>query len=648
MHLVESRTATIAWQSFRPVEGSLVEAFDASGLLDSPAGKHGFLQVKDGRFAFEDGTPVRFFGVNIQAPEALPAHEQAERVAERLAQLGVDLVRLHHLDAPWAEPNIFDPTVDDTQHLSAESLDRLDYFIAQLKQRGIYVYLDLLVHREFRRGDQVPKYRRLEGGAKIVAQYHPRLIQLQKQYARDLLTHYNPYTKSRLVDEPAMALVELINESSLLLSTSHWSKTPSVYLDELGRLWREYTAGQGVDEFDPRSKRYLNHDDPLTQEFYAKLQLRYFEELQEYLRQLGLKVPIAGSNKNVFLRAGGIEGWDLLTNASMDFIDRHAYWDHPQGGFGDLVKFHNQPLTEAVDRHNPLVKLSVQRVAGKPFVVSEWNVAWPNEYRAVGPMLMAAYALFQDWDGLLLFNYQGDLAPSRITSNFDVSTKPELWLQLPTVARLFHRRDVQPAQQRLGYPLMSQAVIPAPLALLHGLEWTIERSTSMREPDVPTASSWASDTGELRWDAAQGVVVIETANTQAVLGRLGGRSLALRDVTVRLDTPFACVLVTSLDDQPIGRSRHLLLTTVARSENTGTVYNATRTVLRDSGTDPILMEPVVGVASFPLWEREVPAVFALDAGGRRASEAAIRMTDRTVDIQIGQGHVYEIVYEEPS
>ena len=38
---------------------------NVSFLNHKPAGKHGFLRVEDGNFVFEDGTPVRWFGLNV-------------------------------------------------------------------------------------------------------------------------------------------------------------------------------------------------------------------------------------------------------------------------------------------------------------------------------------------------------------------------------------------------------------------------------------------------------------------------------------------------------------------------------------------------------------------------------------------------------
>ena len=60
-------------------------AADFSHLLDAPAGKHGFVRVKDGHFYFEDGTRIRFLGFNMAARSNTPNHETAEKLAARFA-----------------------------------------------------------------------------------------------------------------------------------------------------------------------------------------------------------------------------------------------------------------------------------------------------------------------------------------------------------------------------------------------------------------------------------------------------------------------------------------------------------------------------------------------------------------------------------
>ena len=73
---------------------------DYSYLLDAPAGKHGFVTTKSGHFYFEDGTRAKFLGFNVAARSNTPDHKTAERLAERFASMGVNVIRLHAADAP--------------------------------------------------------------------------------------------------------------------------------------------------------------------------------------------------------------------------------------------------------------------------------------------------------------------------------------------------------------------------------------------------------------------------------------------------------------------------------------------------------------------------------------------------------------------
>ena len=45
--------------------------------------------------------------------------------------------------------------------------------------------------------------------------------------------------------------------------------------------------------------------------------------MYDFLRSLGVKALITGSNHWDMWDA------DIKANASLDFIDRHSYWDHP-------------------------------------------------------------------------------------------------------------------------------------------------------------------------------------------------------------------------------------------------------------------------------------------------------------------------------
>ena len=129
-------------------------------LLDAPAGKHGFIRVEDGRFV-NDAGPVRLHATNLTGPANFPTHEQADKLAARLARFGINCVRLHYFDAEYGnfmtekETGIFgkggslpdaftaDPTVPIP--FAPEQVDRQDYLIAALKRRGIYVDINLHV-----------------------------------------------------------------------------------------------------------------------------------------------------------------------------------------------------------------------------------------------------------------------------------------------------------------------------------------------------------------------------------------------------------------------------------------------------------------------------------------------------------------------
>ncbi len=77
---------------------------------EKPAGKHGFLTIKDDRMIFEDGTTARFFGTLFNSEMNFCSHDHAEKTAKRLAKFGTNIVRLHQMDADSACPNIFNFT----------------------------------------------------------------------------------------------------------------------------------------------------------------------------------------------------------------------------------------------------------------------------------------------------------------------------------------------------------------------------------------------------------------------------------------------------------------------------------------------------------------------------------------------------------
>ncbi len=236
---------TVAW------DDSLENNIDISNIvLDAPAGEHGFVKIKEGHFYFEDGLRTRFWGINLTFKGCFPEKAVADKTAEHLAKYGFNLVRLHHMDTIRSPSGIISRESDDTQVIDDEQLDRMDYFIHKLKENGIYVNINLHVGREFTEEDGVVDAELLPDLSKIVTIFDDRLIELQKDYAKKLLRHYNPYTEKRYCDDPVIAMVEITNENSLfpawqdgaLLGAEgdHFKALPEYYVEELDLKWNEW------------------------------------------------------------------------------------------------------------------------------------------------------------------------------------------------------------------------------------------------------------------------------------------------------------------------------------------------------------------------------------------------------------------------
>ena len=164
-----------------------------------------------------------------------------------MAKFGINCVRFHHMDMFSAPAGIF---AKDGVTLDPERLDRLDYFIAQLKARGIYTNLNLHVSRTYPDRPKAEKQGN-ENYDKGVDNFAAAQIALQKDFARDLLTHVNPYTKTAYAQEPAVALIEINNENALLFSwqTGALDKAAAPYRAELGELWTKWLREKyGSDE----------------------------------------------------------------------------------------------------------------------------------------------------------------------------------------------------------------------------------------------------------------------------------------------------------------------------------------------------------------------------------------------------------------
>ena len=97
------------WFAFQPSKEVVPGVIDMDRWLDGPAGKHGGVRIVKDAFAFEDGTPIKFWGVNLSYTASAPDKETADFTSARYAKYGVNAVRMHKFSYPTGQGGIGDP-----------------------------------------------------------------------------------------------------------------------------------------------------------------------------------------------------------------------------------------------------------------------------------------------------------------------------------------------------------------------------------------------------------------------------------------------------------------------------------------------------------------------------------------------------------
>ncbi|MBO3841735.1 MAG: carbohydrate binding domain-containing protein [Candidatus Brockarchaeota archaeon] len=237
---------------YLPWDDSEQTAISMSSRLHKPAGSLGHVYVGEDGHLYVNGGKVKFLGVNICGGACFPEKDEAEKIAGRLAKFGVNVVRFHHMDANWEAFNIFDKTTGGTRRLNKDALDRLDYFISKLKENGIYVDLNLLVSRRFTAADGLPREVETVGwkDQQVLGFFTDEVKDLEKEYARQLLTHLNPYTGMTYAEDPAVAFVEIVNEQGLIHSWlgGVFDRLPQVFRNRLQEKWNAHLGSKYVSD----------------------------------------------------------------------------------------------------------------------------------------------------------------------------------------------------------------------------------------------------------------------------------------------------------------------------------------------------------------------------------------------------------------
>lgn len=593
---------------------------------ERPAGKHGFIHADGDDLRFEDGTIGKFWGVNFNGGACFPSHEYAPKVARRLAQVGCNIVRFHQLDAEWDTPNIFSFTkgrrVTTTRVLDERSLDALDYLIYCLKEEGIYCYLDMTTYRKYKEGDDVPFYEELFDNARPWSNTSPRLIELQKEFATQIWSHYNPYTKLEYRNDPVFILTEITNENDLFVNSDAKSRffiKSAYYENEFRCQFRDFLTQNNM-EYDWEHCDLFTKDEPMVL-FKIDITKKYYQQMYNHMRSIGVKVPITGTN---WTHTTGL----IKAHEDMDFTDSHHYFYEWTWGNTERVCSHKN-ITSVPQVFPNLAKA---KLANKPFFVSEWDTPWPNAFRAEGPIYYAAVAALQNWSGLAIHTYayctrleNMDILGRELSSPvggvpyregiFSIWNDPAKFGLFYHSALILRRGDISPANTKVA--VQAKALEKTVLAAFRGgleqhrLATTFDEAlpekydlTVQEEDTIPheVPGKIVSDNGQMWRDLKRQIGVIDTPRSKVFYGMIGkGGSTASTKLRTPKDihangmsvdcyTDFGVIALSSLSDTPIESSDNMLLSAIGRARNTGAQFDGDKMI--DVGHAPIMSEVI--------------------------------------------------------
>lgn len=562
---------------------------DLSFLNHKPAGALGRVSAQGSDLIFADGTPARFWGINLQAYALFRTkQEHIKAHAKRIAALGFNLVRIHHHDSNWVSPNIFGKKAPATTQLYPPSQRQLDLWISALKAVGVYIWLDLHVGRRVTAQDEIEDFEEIAKGnvdadirgfSYVSQTIQQRMLEFQKSY----LSHVNSITGLSYAEDPAIIAVQISNENDLthhfgnsLLPNKGVPAHSAIYMS----LAQQFAKENGLNSRE--IWQAWEHGSPKI--FLNDLEHRFNERMIAGIKATGFSGLIATTSSWGRMSVAGLPS---LTSGSI--IDIHSY-GHPD-------EIGNDPrITPGL-----LDWIAAGHVTGMPLSISEWNVApFPVEDRFITPLRMATSAAHQGWDAPIVYGYaQQPLNKTLQPSNWDIASDPGMIAMMPAAALLYRQGHIRPAKQTYVLRLEPDAFFGAKITpeTSVAIRTLLEQSQLMIElPETPTlpwltpvsagskailvtdpnrsylpkdATEIVADTGEFRRNFARSLFTVNTARTQIAAGRLGGGIVHLSDIDLLLETPLAAVAVQSLDDAPIRSSKRIMISLSARAIPTG-------------------------------------------------------------------------------
>ena len=442
---------------------------DLRSLNQRRAGDDGFVQARGAGFVFEkSGEPVRFWGVNARCD--FDDRSAVTYLARRLAKLGVNMVRIHG--------RVWDESDTTLERLDRRRLDQLHYFVHAMASEGIYTKISFYFPLWLRMRDAYgfPGYKPGEHPFALLF-FHPKFQEIYKSWARELFTTRNPYTGKALAADPAVAIVEMVNEDNYLFWTfkpgvnppaavmqpleeafGKWLAAKYGSLERAAEAWGTSGPPPGGDDFS-RGRVGLYGAGHLTSQAWARQsrnekrasdQLHFLtEQLRAFYRDmagffrndLGVRCALSATNWRT-ADPPTLDALDKYTNLACDVIDRHAYLDSRHEGEGAAYSLRaGHTYVDTTGMYGPDSLTRELQYVGHPHIVSEYNYPLPNRFRAEAPWLAATYGRLAGTDAFLHFAIE-EADWLRGHTKFSVDS-PAIMGQFPAAALVFRKGYVK-------------------------------------------------------------------------------------------------------------------------------------------------------------------------------------------------------------
>lgn len=584
-------------------------ALDWSTVNAPAAGSKGFIKASaSGTFYAESEPlkPLKFFGTNISGSACFLAPEVHDRLADDIARMGYNLVRLHHFDDP-----IVSGTAANSTTMNPLYLQRFHYLIDAFRKRGIYVAIDLFSARTTKTNEIIT-------GNLTWLEYKMLLLVNStaranwQAYSMNLLNSVSPFTGRKLKDEPTLAFMTLVNEQTPL-AFKKGSMRPEIFTQLEAATGRPWTVNTDADA--------RTCDQLITNQY---------EWMKSVLRSNGVKALFSLHNV-------GMENASAGTRSRVDFQDAHFYYSHPMWLENPWALPVSILPTAPIRNMQFLGTIAGNRVHNKPFFVGEHDGSAPSPYRGEYGLTMGALAAVQKWDALLRFGYTDRIQymDSVLPTQWFVTLSDPAGLATErAIKALYHRGDLQVTDttsvinvpystsglsDNRNVPLVKNGALLKPFAM--------SNTTGASTLDTPILDGISARAdGSVVADLFQQSLKINTPATCGVVANPGAVQTA-GNLSVLLSSARASVWASSVDGAPLANSKRILIVHLTEVQNSGTTWSGDeRSVVTNMGTLPHIARNGSAAITLTLQNPSTARVYRLDTSGRRIAAVPLVKT----------------------